>query len=102
MGPSQTMSVAEHLYTHGYISYPRTETTAYPSSFDFHFVLKQLKSGQYSDVAQQIMDEGIHKPKSGENKGKFIILNLSSGVFGFPRSYIHYRKRIAVVRFIKS
>uniref|UniRef100_A0AC34GZZ7 DNA topoisomerase n=1 Tax=Panagrolaimus sp. ES5 TaxID=591445 RepID=A0AC34GZZ7_9BILA len=69
IGPAQAMSVAEHLYTHGYISYPRTETTAYPSSFDFNFVLKQLKSGQFDAVAQQIMNDGIQKPKGGEDKG---------------------------------
>ena len=80
------MSVAKHLYIHGYISYPRTETTAYPSSFDFHLVLKQLKSGQYSDVAQHFMDEGIHKPKSEENKGKFTILKFEQ--LCFQRSFL--------------
>ena len=39
IGPHHAMSVAERLYTQGYISYPRTETTHYSENFDLVWVI---------------------------------------------------------------
>ncbi|CAD5215795.1 unnamed protein product [Bursaphelenchus xylophilus] len=69
ISPAQAMSTAEHLYTRGYISYPRTETSAYPSSFNFYSTIEQQVNGQFGDLAKQVLADGISKPKGGDDKG---------------------------------
>lgn len=44
LGPHNAMQIAERLYTQGYISYPRTETTSYPTNFDLKWESRHLRN----------------------------------------------------------
>lgn len=51
-------------------SYPRTESTAYPSSFDFKGVLEgQSHNSMWGDYAQKLLADGYFKPRSGTDAG---------------------------------
>ncbi|XP_009371098.1 DNA topoisomerase 3-beta isoform X1 [Pyrus x bretschneideri] len=69
-GPQMAMQVAERLYTQGFISYPRTESTAYPSSFDFRGTLgAQVNNPTWGDYVQRLLADGYQKPRSGTDVG---------------------------------
>ncbi|XP_028852836.1 DNA topoisomerase 3-beta-1 isoform X2 [Denticeps clupeoides] len=70
MGPQHTMQIAERLYTQGYISYPRTETTHYPENFDLKGTLRQQANNPYwSDSVKTLLAEGINRPRKGADAG---------------------------------
>ncbi|KAB0398027.1 hypothetical protein E2I00_005584 [Balaenoptera physalus] len=70
MGPQHAMQTAERLYTQGYISYPRTETTHYPESFDLKGPLRQQANHPYwADTVKQLLAEGINRPRKGHDAG---------------------------------
>jgi len=53
---SKTINIAESLYINGYISYPRTDNTVYPSSIDLKEIVKMLgTSGQYSQMSEAVL-----------------------------------------------
>lgn len=62
MGPQHTMQIAERLYTQGYISYPRTETTHYPENFDLKGALKQQTNNPiWAEEVRASVGPMIHK-----------------------------------------
>lgn len=70
MGPHHAMQIAERLYTQGYISYPRTESTAYPASFDVRGTLStQLSNPIWGDYTRSLLSNGPHLPKGGVDVG---------------------------------
>lgn len=70
ISPAVTMNLAEHLYTSGYISYPRTESTSYASSFNLVAVLQDQKSsGMWGAHVQQLLEGAMVRPKAGVDMG---------------------------------
>ena len=65
IGPQHAMHVAERLYLQGYITYPRTETSKYPSAFDLRStVASQRDSPYWGKIANEILNDGVGKPRS--------------------------------------
>nr|CAH7748474.1 unnamed protein product [Callosobruchus chinensis] len=70
MSPHHAMLIAERLYTQGYISYPRTETTKYPENFDLTGVLREHRdSSEWGNIVREILATGVNRPKSGHDAG---------------------------------
>ncbi|ACB40653.1 DNA topoisomerase [Pyrobaculum neutrophilum] len=62
----KALDTAEELYRAGYISYPRTETTIYPSTLDLREVLKELAGGEHGPYAEELLKRGF-KPTRGDS-----------------------------------
>uniref|UniRef100_A0A8C3V8W9 DNA topoisomerase n=1 Tax=Catharus ustulatus TaxID=91951 RepID=A0A8C3V8W9_CATUS len=62
----ETMTIAEKLYTKGFISYPRTETNIFPKELNLSaLVEQQTQDPNWGQFAQRILDEGGPTPRSG-------------------------------------
>uniref|UniRef100_A0A0K0EUP9 DNA topoisomerase n=1 Tax=Strongyloides venezuelensis TaxID=75913 RepID=A0A0K0EUP9_STRVS len=71
MSAKKVMDLAEKLYSKGYISYPRTETTIYPEKLDLStFINKQVANPFWGHFADEIMNNGGPKPKNGKKSDK--------------------------------
>lgn len=70
IGPHAAMQTAERLYLNGYLSYPRTESTAYPKSFDIRGAL-QSQSGdlRWGNYVNDLLKKGGCKARGGVDMG---------------------------------
>lgn len=73
IGPHYAMQTAERLYLNGYLSYPRTESTAYPKSFDVIGTLRQESNdkrwGKYVQTLLSSKEGGVTKSRGGVDMG---------------------------------
>eukprot|EP00667_Euglena_gracilis_P001808 EG_transcript_1807 len=73
MGPGKAMKVAENLYTSGYLSYPRTETTKYPATFNVTEVLEEhSRHPAWGKTAQWVLRQHggrVAPPPGGKDVG---------------------------------
>ena len=65
----RAMSIAEDLYTAGYITYPRTDNTVYPEDLDPRELLDALSAGRgFGDDAASLLDADDITPTEGDEE----------------------------------
>lgn len=70
IGPHAAMQAAERLYLSGYLSYPRTESTAYPKSFDIKGTLQQQAGDvRWGGYVRELLAQGYTKARGGVDVG---------------------------------
>jgi len=65
---AKAMSIAEDLYSRGYISYPRTDNTVYPQSLNLYSVLSRLKETEFKPMVEEILSQGKLRPSRGKSE----------------------------------
>ena len=68
MSAAKIMSLAEDLYTNGYISYPRTDNTVYPKGLDLESSVSMLKFGAYRQACEHILAKDRIVPTRGSKE----------------------------------
>ncbi len=52
---ANAMRIAEYLYVNGYISYPRTDNTVYPSSLDTKGIIASFLNTEFNEYARKLL-----------------------------------------------
>eukprot|EP00559_Dactyliosolen_fragilissimus_P001634 CAMPEP_0184857522 /NCGR_PEP_ID=MMETSP0580-20130426/2673_1 /TAXON_ID=1118495 /ORGANISM="Dactyliosolen fragilissimus" /LENGTH=1135 /DNA_ID=CAMNT_0027353161 /DNA_START=197 /DNA_END=3600 /DNA_ORIENTATION=+ len=70
IGPHLAMQTAERLYLSGYLSYPRTESSTYPKSFDIKGTLQaQANDSRWGNYVCKLLQKGHTKARGGIDMG---------------------------------
>jgi len=62
------MKIAEDLYQSGYISYPRTDNTVYPSTINLRSVLEKLAESPFRGEARELLGQERIVPSRGRTQ----------------------------------
>ena len=66
---TKTINIAESLYMNGYMSYPRTDNTVYPSTIDLREIARMLGgSPQFRELSDEILSQKKTVPSRGRKK----------------------------------
>lgn len=66
--PASAMRIAEDLYMDGFISYPRTDNTVYPSSLPVRELIASLVRIKEFSAASGLLEQGELKPTRGKKE----------------------------------
>lgn len=67
ISPKDTLSIAQDLYTSGFISYPRTSSQQLPDKIGFKKIISLLSSqGHYSKLCRNLLSKSPLKPNNGK------------------------------------
>ena len=64
----RAMSLAEELYTAGYITYPRTDNTVYPDDLDPEELLAEYVGTTFDDEATSLLEQDDIAPTEGDEE----------------------------------
>ena len=68
VSPSRAMSLAESLYTAGFISYPRTDNTVYPDSIKLKKITESFLGSEFDKEAKLVLAQKKLTPTKGKKK----------------------------------
>ncbi|MCK4328090.1 MAG: DNA topoisomerase I [Candidatus Diapherotrites archaeon] len=68
VGPSRAMSLAESLYTSGFISYPRTDNTVFPESIKLKQIVESFRGSEFDKEAKLVLSQKKLVPTKGKKQ----------------------------------